>query len=82
MAAKRGSRQECATLERSKRSGYSRPASLFIKRIYPLYSQFFPLLKLQNLFLDSDFLDCNYLVLCRKTEGAMVIDGLDNEKIV
>ena len=72
LVAKREKQQDASTLERSKRSGYSRPASLFIKRTYLIYSRFFLVFKLQDLFLDSDLLNCNYLVLCRKREFTMV----------
>lgn len=72
--AKREKQQDCSTLERTKKSGYFRPTSLFIKKAYPLYSNFFMLFKLQNLFLNSDFLNCNYLLLCQKSESLEVID--------
>lgn len=80
--AKREKKQDCNTLERTKKSGYSRPASLFIKKAYPLYSKFFMFFKLQNLFLNSDFLNCNYLVLCQKSESLEVIDVKSKNSLV
>lgn len=76
--AKREKKQEDGSaVEKSKKTGYSRPAAQFVKGTFPIYSKFFPLLMLQNLFLESNFLNCNYLVLCRRRKTK---DGCSNKR--
>ena len=79
VAVKREKRENCNLCDKTKRSGYASPTTQLIRWLYPVYSRLFALLKLQNLFLHSDWLNCNYLVLCQKRDYKAVKETVNNE---